>query len=78
MTIEIYSMRISPPCRAVLMTAKQLNIDLNVKTTDLTEGENMKPEFLKVCLTSLEGVISILKTSYHTVEPCSYSTNNCR
>ena len=50
MTIDIYSMRLSPPGRAVLMTAKQLNIDLNIKNTDLGEGDHLKPEYLKVCL----------------------------
>lgn len=51
MPIDLYSMRLSPPCRAVLMTGRQLNIDLNVKNVDLSEGEQMKPEFLKVLFT---------------------------
>ncbi len=41
-------MRMSPPCRAVLMAAKQLNIDLNLKTLNLRNGEHLTPEFLKV------------------------------
>ena len=48
MPIDLYSMRLSAPCRAVLMTAKQLNIDLNVKNVDLSEKEQLKPEYLKV------------------------------
>jgi len=48
MPIDIYSMRLSPPCRAVLMAGRELNIDLNVKTLDLSEGEQLTPEFLKL------------------------------
>ena len=48
MPIDIYSLRYSPPCRAVLMTAKQLNIDLNVKTVDLSQGQHLTEDYLKV------------------------------
>ena len=48
MSIDFYAMRLSPPCRAVMMTAKQLNIDLNFKNTDLSEGQHMTEEYLKV------------------------------
>ena len=48
MSIDFYAMRLSPPCRAVIMTAKELNIDLNLINTDLSEGQHMTEEFLKV------------------------------
>ncbi|CAG2170514.1 unnamed protein product [Oppiella nova] len=48
MPINIYSIRYSPPCRAVLMTAKQLNIDLNVKTVDLSQGQHLAEDYLKM------------------------------
>ncbi len=48
MTIDLYLMRLSPPCRAVQMVAKQLNIDLNLKQLNLRNGEHLTPEFLKV------------------------------
>ncbi|CAG2110001.1 unnamed protein product, partial [Medioppia subpectinata] len=48
MPIDIYSIRYSPPCRAVLMTAKHLNIDLNVITVNLSEGQNLKEDYLKI------------------------------
>ena len=48
MTIDLYSLPASPPCRAVLMVAKELGIELNVKPLDLLKGEHMSPEFLKV------------------------------
>ncbi|CAG2104324.1 unnamed protein product [Medioppia subpectinata] len=40
--------RFSGPSRAVHMTARQLNIDVNVKYMDLSEGEHMKPDFIKI------------------------------
>ena len=49
MPIDIYMIKYSPPSRAVQMTAKALNIDLNVKTIDLSEGQHMTEEYLKVC-----------------------------
>jgi glutathione S-transferase len=48
MTIDLYLMRLSPPCRAVQMVAKQLNIDLNLKQLNLRNGEHLTPEFLKI------------------------------
>ncbi len=48
MTIDLYLTRLSPPCRAVLMVAKHLNIDLNLKPIDVRNGENLTPEYLKV------------------------------
>lgn len=38
----------STPCRAVMMTAKCIGIDLNLKYVDLEHNEQMKPEFLKI------------------------------
>ncbi|CAG2167956.1 unnamed protein product [Oppiella nova] len=48
MPIHIYATRYSPPCRAVLMTAKQLNIDLNLKTIHLNEGQHLTEDYLKI------------------------------
>ncbi len=48
MPIDFYAMKLSPPCRAVMMAAKQLNIDLNFKTVDLSEGQQLAPEYIKV------------------------------
>ena len=48
MPIDLYLMKLSPPCRAVLMTTRQLNIDVNEKNLDLSEGQHMTPEYLKV------------------------------
>ena len=56
MPIDMYSFRMSGFCRAVLMVAKQLNIDLNEKTVDLMEGDQLKPEYLKVLNISLNQI----------------------
>ena len=38
----------SSPCRAVMMTAKAVGIELNKKLLNLMAGEHMTPEFLKI------------------------------
>jgi glutathione S-transferase len=48
MTIDFYYTPGSSPCRSVLLTAKYLNIDLNLKLVDLHHGEHLKPEYLKI------------------------------
>jgi glutathione S-transferase len=46
MTIDLYYSLCSPPCRSVLLVAKALGVELNLKP--LKEKENTTPEFLKV------------------------------
>ncbi|PSN30080.1 hypothetical protein C0J52_27540 [Blattella germanica] len=45
------------PCRSVLLTANLLGVKLNLKLTDIFEGEQLTPEFLKLnpqhCLPTL-------------------------
>lgn len=48
MPIDFYYTPGSPPCRSVLLTAKALGLELNLKTLDLHHGEHLKPEFVKV------------------------------
>ncbi|XP_013196509.2 glutathione S-transferase 1-1 [Amyelois transitella] len=45
---DLYQMPGSAPCRAVLLTARALNINLNLKLVDLQRGDHLKPEFLKL------------------------------
>lgn len=49
MPIDLYYHQISPPSKAVLATAKYLNISINVKEVDLFGGETKSPGYLKVC-----------------------------
>lgn len=46
--MDFYYLPGSAPCRSVLLTAKALGIDLNLKLTNLMAGEHMTPEYLKM------------------------------
>ncbi|XP_076369106.1 glutathione S-transferase 1-like [Tachypleus tridentatus] len=46
--IDLYYCDISPPSRAVLMTAREFGINLNHIKLDLMAGEHMKTEFIKI------------------------------
>ncbi|XP_072950040.1 glutathione S-transferase 1-like [Epargyreus clarus] len=46
--IKMYYLPPSPPCRAVLMTARAVGIDLELVLTNILEGQHMTPEFLKM------------------------------
>lgn len=48
MPIDFYYMPASATCRAIQMTAKAIGIELNLKLTDLMNGDQLKPEFIKV------------------------------
>lgn len=45
----LYYVQRSPPCRAVLMAAKAIGVDLELKVTETAKKENRTPAFLKVC-----------------------------
>ncbi|XP_053692126.1 uncharacterized protein LOC128740591 [Sabethes cyaneus] len=44
----LYTLHLSPPCRAVHMTAKALGVDLEHRVVNLLAGEHLKPEFIKI------------------------------
>lgn len=48
MAIDLYYMPASAPCRSIIMLAKELGIELNLKLLDLRNGEHLKPEFVAV------------------------------
>lgn len=48
MPIDLYYMEASAPCRSVMMAAKMVGAELNLKKTDVMAGDNMKPEYLKM------------------------------
>jgi glutathione S-transferase len=48
MAPALYMVWASPPVRAVLMTAKSLDLDLDLKEIDLIKGEHKTPQFLKI------------------------------
>ena len=48
MPIDFYYTAASAPCRSVMMTAKVVGVELNMKPLDLMAGEQMKPEFVAI------------------------------
>ena len=48
MTIDLHYILPSPPCRAVMILAKQLGLELNLINVDLFEGAQLKAEFEKI------------------------------
>ncbi|KAF2885297.1 hypothetical protein ILUMI_20885 [Ignelater luminosus] len=48
MTIDLYYLPGSAPCRAVLLAAKAAGVELNLKFLDLMKGEHLTPEFIKI------------------------------
>ena len=62
--MDFYYLPASPSCRSVLLTAKIIGVDLNLKVTNLGAGENRTPEFLKVrYLQHQNGVMVIIHTT---------------
>uniref|UniRef100_A0A0A9XGG7 Glutathione S-transferase 1, isoform D n=1 Tax=Lygus hesperus TaxID=30085 RepID=A0A0A9XGG7_LYGHE len=48
MTIDFYYTPGSSPCRNVLLAAKAVGVDLNLKLLDLMKGEHLAPDFVKI------------------------------
>ncbi|CAH1154994.1 unnamed protein product [Phaedon cochleariae] len=48
MTIDFYYLPGSAPCRNVLLAAKAVGVELNLKYTDIMKGEHLTPEFIKI------------------------------
>lgn len=46
--IILYYMPVSPASRAVVLVANAINIDLDLREIDISRGEHLTPEFLKV------------------------------
>lgn len=46
--IILYYMPVSPASRAVVLVAKAINVDLDLREIDISRGEQLTPEFLKV------------------------------
>lgn len=49
----LYMLPASPPVRAVLMTAKCLNIELEKRECNVIAGDQHKEDYLKVCINSI-------------------------
>ncbi|KAJ9598070.1 hypothetical protein L9F63_026827, partial [Diploptera punctata] len=47
MPLDLYYMPASAPCRAVLLTAHILDVQLNPIVTELAKGQHLTTEFIK-------------------------------
>nr|CAD7448465.1 unnamed protein product [Timema bartmani] len=58
MTIDLYYQPHSAPCRSIMLLAKAIGVELNLKKTSILDGEHLKPEFLKMnpqhCIPTLD------------------------
>lgn len=48
--ITLYYTITSPPSRGVILASKALGIELQLKNVDMSKGEHLTPEFLKVSI----------------------------
>lgn len=48
MPLTLYYTVGSAPCHQVMLTAKALNLDLELKSIDLSKKEHLSPEYVKV------------------------------
>lgn len=44
----LYYMPPSPPCRSILLLAKMLNVNLELKVVNILQGDNLKSEFVDI------------------------------
>ena len=49
MSLDLYYLPASAPCRAVLLAANAVGVQLNLKYVQLMKGEHLTPEYIKVC-----------------------------
>jgi len=42
----LYYLPPSPPCRSILLLAKMLDLDFELKIVNILEGEQLKPDFV--------------------------------
>ncbi|XP_069948456.1 glutathione S-transferase 1-like [Cherax quadricarinatus] len=48
MSVDLYYTPDSTPCRSVMLTAKAINLELNLKPINLTAKDHLKPDFLAI------------------------------
>uniref|UniRef100_A0A2L2Z3D1 Glutathione S-transferase 1, isoform C n=1 Tax=Parasteatoda tepidariorum TaxID=114398 RepID=A0A2L2Z3D1_PARTP len=48
MPVDVYKAPVSAPCRAVLMNAKMIGLDVNKKHVILAGGELLMPEYIRM------------------------------
>jgi len=79
----LYYLPPSPPCRSILLLAKMLDIDFELKIVNILEGEQLKPDFVAMnpqhCVPTMndEGLVLwerwvFVRLNYYTFELETY------
>lgn len=56
----LYYVNLSPPSRAVLLLAKYLGVDLDLKVVNLLAGEHLTPEYRKVSMNIIADISTVI------------------
>lgn len=59
--LTLYNLDVSPPCRAVRIIAKLLNVEFEIRNIDLSKGEQLQESFIKVCFHSVKLTKTVFK-----------------
>lgn len=70
MPLDLYYVPGSAPCRSVMLAAKAIGVDLNLKLLDLMKGEHLTPEFIKVSFIFFFQVINLLSLLHTLSDSC--------
>lgn len=74
--MDLYVMYESPYCRSVIMTAKLLNLDLNIINYNLSRGEHLNEDFKKVrkfgCLETYIEILFVSHSSCRSIHGDAY------
>ena len=60
MGVDVYYFALSAPCRSVLLLAKSIGLELNLKNTDIMAGATKTPEYIKVIFSVNSLVLSFI------------------
>jgi hypothetical protein len=60
MPLDLYYMIASTPCRSVMLLAKTLGLELNLKDVDVLKKEHLEPEFFERYVGNFVNVFIIL------------------
>lgn len=77
--IILYYRTLSPPSRAVLLTAKAIGLNLELKDVNVLKGEHLTPEYRKVryvCISSVMIMLALI--DYCSDESATYYSNHQR
>lgn len=74
--IILFYRPLSPPSRAVLLTAKAIGINLDLKDINVLKGEQLTPEFRKVFMCFISPSVHINNDFDIPVKSSTYHSHN--